>query len=96
MDEIRVNADDCNDKILKENAVKSLISTVAPNPTGKGKRLIVMYIGSEESFVDGGLLTFESKKGSLGYHDEMNGHVFFRLVKNHYSIIERKFSYSNG
>lgn len=29
------------------------------NPSGKGKRLIVVHIGSSDGFVDGGLLAFE-------------------------------------
>lgn len=40
-----------------------------------------MHIGSEEGFVDGGLLVFESKKGSTDYHEEMNGDVFLDWLK---------------
>ncbi|KAL4096825.1 hypothetical protein QTP88_021708 [Uroleucon formosanum] len=58
------------------------LSTGAPNPTAKGKRLIVVNIGSEEGFIDGGLLVFESKKGSADYHEEMNGDVFFDWLKD--------------
>jgi len=32
------------------------------NPSGKGKRLIVLNIGSEEYFIPDALLCFESKK----------------------------------
>lgn len=46
------------------------------NPTGKGKRLIVLHIGSNNGFLPGGLLCFESKKNSSDYHDEMNGACF--------------------
>jgi len=42
---------------------------------------IVVHIGSEEGFVDGGLLVFESKKGSTDYHEVMNGDVFFNWLK---------------
>jgi len=56
------------------------LSTGAPNPIVKGKWLIVVNIGSEEGFVDCGLLMFESKKYSLDYHDKMNGDVFFDCV----------------
>jgi len=49
------------------------LSTDAVNPSGKGKRLIVLYIGSEDGFLPGGLLCFESKKNTINYHDEMNG-----------------------
>ncbi|KAL4153463.1 hypothetical protein QTP88_001296 [Uroleucon formosanum] len=83
-----VNAGDCNERIWQDNTVTSHqeafvrgLSTGAPNPTAKGKRLIVVNIGSEEGFVDGGLLVFESKKGSADYHEEMNGDVFFDWLK---------------
>ncbi|CAI6343204.1 unnamed protein product [Macrosiphum euphorbiae] len=51
------------------------------NPTGKAKRLIIVHIGSEEGFVNGGLLVFESKKGSADYHNEINGDSFFDWIK---------------
>ncbi|KAL4153412.1 hypothetical protein QTP88_001245 [Uroleucon formosanum] len=83
-----VNAGDCNERIWQDNTVTSRreafvrgLSTGAPNPTAKGKRLIVVNIGAEEGFVDGGLLVFESKKGSADYHEEMNGDVFFDWLK---------------
>lgn len=43
--------------------------------TGKGKRLIITHIGSENGFVEGGLLVFESKKDG-DYHKDMNANVF--------------------
>jgi len=46
-------------------------STGAINLTG-GKRLIVNHISSEDRFVLGGLLCFESKKNTKNYHNEMN------------------------
>ncbi|XP_022160668.1 uncharacterized protein LOC111026831 [Myzus persicae] len=71
------------DKTIKSHRDTFLsgLSTGAPNPTGKGKRLIIVHIGSEEGFVNGGLLVFESKKGSADYHDEMNGDSFFDWIK---------------
>jgi len=70
LDETWVNAGDFSDKIWQDNTVTSHretfvsgLSTGAPNPTAKGKRLIVVHIGADEGFVDGGLLVFESKKG---------------------------------
>lgn len=59
-----------------------IVSPGASNPTGKGKRLIVVHIGSERGFVEGGLLSFESKKNTSDYHDEMNGDTFFDWLKN--------------
>lgn len=77
LDETWANIGDYMEKIWVDKTVKSHrdaflsgFSTGAPNPTGKGKRLIIVHIGSEEGFVNGGLLVFESKKGSADYHDE--------------------------
>lgn len=51
------------------------VSTGLKNPTGKGKRLIIVHIGSEDGFVEGGLLVFQSKKTG-DYHEDMNSAVF--------------------
>lgn len=42
---------------------------------GKGKRLIICHIGSEDGFVVDSLWCFESKKTG-DYHEEMNGESF--------------------
>jgi hypothetical protein len=52
-------------------------STGPKNPSGKGKRLTVVHIGLADSFVEGGLLIFESKNNSADYHDEINGDTFY-------------------
>ncbi|XP_061704644.1 uncharacterized protein LOC133515996 [Cydia pomonella] len=61
-----------------QNARHAMINGLSSglrNPSGKGKRLIVTHIGSEDGFVEGGLLVFESKnKGD--YHQDMNAEVF--------------------
>ncbi|KAL4148802.1 hypothetical protein QTP88_002955 [Uroleucon formosanum] len=57
------------------------LSTGAANPTGKGKRLILCHIGSEDGFVPDSLLCFESKKNTNDYHDEMNGDSFRDLPR---------------
>lgn len=59
----------------KKQAFLSGLSTGLKNPTGKGKRLIILHIGSEDGFVEGCDLVFESKKNG-DYHEEMNGEVF--------------------
>lgn len=51
------------------------LSTGLRPPTGKGKRLIITHIGSENGFVPGGLLAFQSKKTG-DYHEDMNADVF--------------------
>lgn len=70
LDETWVNVGDCNNKIWQDKTMMSLrgdvflngLSFGTPSPTGKGKRLIVIHIGSEEGFVDGFLFMFKSKK----------------------------------
>ncbi|KAF0749684.1 DDE 3 domain-containing protein, partial [Aphis craccivora] len=83
LDETWVNAEDVNSKVWVDKTVTSArvassegLSTGVINPTGKGKRLIVSHISSEDGFVPGGLLCFESKKNTHDYHDEMNGDSF--------------------
>lgn len=89
MDETWVNAGDCNSRIWVDKTVISRtdafskgLSTGPTNPSGKGKRLIVVHIGNEDGFVPGGLLCFESKKNTKDYHDEMNGEVFFEWLES--------------
>ncbi|CAI6358942.1 unnamed protein product [Macrosiphum euphorbiae] len=53
------------------------LTTGQKEHSGKGKRLIVLHIGSTDGFVPGGLLCFESKTNSTDYHDEMNGDTFY-------------------
>lgn len=60
----------CKDAFLRG------LSTGLKNPTGKGKRLVIVHIGSEDGFVEGGELVFEAKKGDGDYHDEMDGARF--------------------
>ncbi|KAF0725463.1 DDE 3 domain-containing protein [Aphis craccivora] len=69
LDETWVNAGDCTSKTWVDKTIKSPrdaflrgLTTGSQNPSGKGKRLIVLHIGSEDGFVPGGLLCFESKK----------------------------------
>lgn len=83
LDETWVNAGDASAKVWMDNTITSKrdahsrgLSTGARNPTGKGKRLIVLHIGSTAGFVPDGLLCFESKKNTADYHDEMNGDTF--------------------
>ncbi|XP_023309819.1 uncharacterized protein LOC111692776 isoform X1 [Anoplophora glabripennis] len=59
----------------KREAFNEGLSTGLKNPSGKGKRLIILHAGSEEGFVEDSLLVFEGKK-SGDYHEEMNANVF--------------------
>lgn len=78
-----VNAGECSSKVWIDTSVKShtdafLKGLKGPkNPSGKGKRLIVVHIGSADGFVDGGLLCLGSKKDTVDYHDEMNRGTFY-------------------
>lgn len=65
---------DCNINSRRQ-AFLDGFSTGLKNPSGKGRRLIVTHIGSEEGFLENGLLIFEGKK-TTDYHDEMNATVF--------------------
>jgi transposase len=58
------------------------LTTGLKSPTGKGKRLIISHIGSEEGFVQDGLLIFEAKKGTEDYHQEMNAACFEEWFTN--------------
>ncbi|XP_050443987.1 uncharacterized protein LOC126847646 [Adelges cooleyi] len=84
LDETWVNAGETHNKKWVDSTVKSSrdaflrgLTTGQKEPSGKGKRLIVLHIGSTDGFVPGGLLCFESKTNSSDYHDEMNGATFF-------------------
>lgn len=83
LDETWLNAGDCVEHVWVDTTITSNLdafnkglTTGSKNPTGKGKRLIVVHIGSNNGFLPGGLLCFESKKNSSDYHDEMNGDCF--------------------
>jgi len=52
-------------------------TTGQKEPSGKGKRLIVLHIGSADGFIPGGLLCIESKKNILDNRDELNGDTFY-------------------
>lgn len=82
MDETWVNAGHTKEKVWQDAAVTSSkdaflkgLSTGLKNPSGKGKRLIVVHIGSESGFVNNALWVFESHS-SKEYHEEMTGDAF--------------------
>jgi len=58
-----------------EYASKELWADV--EPSGVGKRLIIVHIGSVEGFVEGGLLCYESKTNTSNYYDHTNGDIFY-------------------
>lgn len=52
------------------------LTTGLKGPSGKGRRLVVSHVGSEEGFVDGGLLIFEAKRGLDDYHKEITFDIY--------------------
>lgn len=87
LDETWVNAGHTVTKVWTDMSVTSArhafihgLSTGLKNPSGKGKRLIVLHIGSEDGFVENGSLIFESRKTG-DYHEEMNSTVFEEWFK---------------
>jgi transposase len=92
LDETWVNAGHTIQKVLKDQTVGSRkeaflrgLSTGLQNPAGKGKRLILLHIGSDKGVVDSGKLVFESKS-TKDYHEEMDGKRFelwFRDILPH-------------
>lgn len=88
MDETWINAGYSKDKVSKDETVTSSreafllgLSSGLKNPSGKGKCLIITHIGNENGFVEGGLWTFESKKGG-DYHTEMNSESYEKWFAN--------------
>ncbi|XP_076286655.1 uncharacterized protein LOC143212128 [Lasioglossum baleicum] len=63
------------------NAEERQLTIGLPAPANKGKRLIILHIGSEDGFLPGVLLCFESKKNTADYHHEMNGDTFLEWFK---------------
>lgn len=58
------------------------LTTGLKGPSGKGRRLVVSHVGSEEGFVDDGVLIFEAKKGLEDYHKEMNSNEYENWLKD--------------
>lgn len=84
LDETWVNAGETHSRAWCDSTVNSQrdafhtgLTMGQKEPSGKGKRLIVLHIGSTDGFLPGGLLCFESKTKSTDYHDDMNGTTFF-------------------
>ncbi|XP_072398085.1 uncharacterized protein [Diabrotica undecimpunctata] len=82
LDETWVNEGHTKDKVWVDCAIKNPrqafvegLSTGLRNPSGKGKRLIVLHVGSELGFINEGVLLFEGRK-TEDYHEEMNASVF--------------------
>jgi len=78
LDETSVNAGETHSTVTSSrDAFLRGLTTGQKEPSGKGKRLIVLHIGSSDGFVPGGLLCFKSKTNSTDYHNEINGDTFY-------------------
>uniref|UniRef100_A0A1Y1JY26 Tc1-like transposase DDE domain-containing protein n=2 Tax=Photinus pyralis TaxID=7054 RepID=A0A1Y1JY26_PHOPY len=82
LDETWLNEGHTKQKVWTDDTIRTRrqafvegLSTGLKNPSGKGKRLIILHVGSENGFVNEGLLLFEGRKTS-DYHEEMNAEVF--------------------
>ena len=89
LDETWVNTTECCKKAWQDtsktasNKAKSRqLPPGIPQPTGKGKRLTVLHIGSTDGFVPDGLLCFESKMKSSDHHDATSSKKFFKWFEN--------------
>ncbi|XP_011554813.3 uncharacterized protein LOC105386028 [Plutella xylostella] len=87
LDETWINEGHTMPKVWSDTTITSAraafmsgLSTGLKNPSGKGKRLIITHVGSEDGFVEGALLVFESKKDG-DYHKEMNSDTFENWFK---------------
>lgn len=81
-DETWINARHTTTKVWKDKTLQSAkqvflsgLSAGNKNPSGKGKRIIVTHIGSENGLVENCGWVFESNK-SGDYHKEMNSKSF--------------------
>jgi hypothetical protein len=87
LDETWLNEGHATSKVWVDSAVKSRkqaflsgLSSILKELTGKGRRLLTAYIGSDSGFVDGSLLVFKTKS-MQEYHKEMTREVFLTWIQ---------------
>ena len=78
LDETWVNAHDSLVKMWVEDDPNVSGGTQGGirKPSGKGNRLIILHAGSENRWIPGADLVFQSKKSTGDYHDEMTAEHF--------------------
>ncbi|XP_074648979.1 uncharacterized protein LOC141904300 [Tubulanus polymorphus] len=88
LDETWLNVGSVPDRILVDMNIKSCksawldgLTTGLKDRTGKGDRLIILHVGSEDSFLEGGELVFKSRRKNADYYDDMNGEDFEKWFK---------------
>ena len=74
LDEIWANSHSSHERswVESDNRVQGGTKGGIRKPSGKGIRLIILHAGSEDGWIDGTDLVFQSKKTTGDYHDEMN------------------------
>ncbi|XP_003241398.1 uncharacterized protein LOC100568659 [Acyrthosiphon pisum] len=65
-------------------------ATAAVNASEEDKRVIVLNIGSEDGFVPGALLCFESKKKTRDFHDEISPKIFNNWMESVLPRLKKK------
>lgn len=87
-DETWVNAGHTKEKVWvdttitsKRNAFLRGLTVGLKNPSGKGKRYVIVHAGNEEGFVKGAALVFGGKNEG-DYHGEMDGPQYKNWFKN--------------
>ncbi|XP_055932005.1 uncharacterized protein LOC129962281 [Argiope bruennichi] len=88
LDETWVNEGHSQSRVWQDTKIKSSYEVSSSNltvglsaPKGKGRRLIITHIGSEEGFVRDAAEIFIRKKTG-DYHDEMNGDHFEKWLES--------------
>lgn len=88
LDETWVNEGHSQSRVWQDTNIKNSYEAFSSNltvgltaPTGKGKRLIITHIGSEDGFVPDAADIFIGRK-SGDYHEEMDGNHFEKWFEN--------------
>ena len=78
LDETWANARDGIEKMWVEDDPRAVGGTKGGirKPSGKGSRLIILHAGSDNGWINGADLVFQSKKATGDYHDEMTSEHF--------------------
>ena len=78
LDETWANACDGVEKMWMEDDPRAIGRTKGGirKPSGKDSRLIILHAGSENGWINGADLVFQSKKAAGDYHDEMTSEHF--------------------
>lgn len=93
-DETWLNSGYTKDFVWRDESIKSSdeafckgLSSGLVNPSGKGSRLIILHIGSDDGFVQGGDRIFELKKTG-NYHEEMCGDYYEKWFREIMPLLE--------